>query len=237
MSTLPIHERFFTFQGEGLNMGRAAFFIRTYGCPLHCPWCDAAGTWHHDYKPESITRLTAEQLANEAAETGAPLAVITGGEPAIHDLSELTEALHDRSIEVAIETSGAYALRGDFDFVTVSPKRAKLPIAGALYAATELKLIIDSWAALQEWIDYVHRAMTEAEHIGTDVSWEAIWLHPEWSVRNSPVMQAITEAVKANGDPFRAGYQLHKLFLADALDKRAAVSVPLGGNPALGPSI
>lgn len=237
MSTLPIHERFFTFQGEGLNMGRAAFFIRTYGCPLHCPWCDAAGTWHPDYKPQSITRLTAEELAKEASDTGAPLAVITGGEPAIHDLHALTDALHALSIEVAIETSGSFPLKGDFDFVTVSPKRAKLPIPGALFAATELKLIIDSPEAVQEWVDYVHRSMTEAEEIGLDVNWEAIWLHPEWSTRNTAVMQAITEAVKSNRDPFRAGYQLHKLFLADALDKRAAVSVPLGGNPALGPSI
>jgi 6-pyruvoyltetrahydropterin/6-carboxytetrahydropterin synthase len=84
---LPIHEQFYTFQGEGAHSGRAAYFIRTFGCPVHCPWCDSAGTWHPDYIPKHIARLEPATLAAEVALTQAEFTVITGGEPAIHDLS------------------------------------------------------------------------------------------------------------------------------------------------------
>lgn len=47
MKTYPVHEVFSTFQGEGIHMGRGAFFIRLFGCPLHCPWCFGKGTRLH----------------------------------------------------------------------------------------------------------------------------------------------------------------------------------------------
>ena len=54
---IPIHEVFYAFQGEGVHMGKSAFFIRTFGCPLHCPWCDSAGTWHKDFIPKQIDKI------------------------------------------------------------------------------------------------------------------------------------------------------------------------------------
>ena len=94
MTKLPIHERFYSFQGEGTHLGKAAYFIRTFGCPVHCPWCDSAGTWHPDYIPKNINRFTPEELAVEASQTSAEFVVITGGEPTIHNLKALTDALH-----------------------------------------------------------------------------------------------------------------------------------------------
>ena len=91
---LPIHEQFYTFQGEGVHAGRAAYFIRTFGCPVHCHWCDSAGTWHPDYIPEKIERWSSQDLAAEVAKTKAEFVVVTGGEPAIHDLAPLVDALH-----------------------------------------------------------------------------------------------------------------------------------------------
>lgn len=108
---LPIHEQFYTFQGEGSHAGRAAYFIRTFGCPVHCPWCDSAGTWHPDYIPEKVERLSETKLAEEVSKTEAEFVVVTGGEPAIHDLKPLVDALHAIGRKVHLETSGAFLFR------------------------------------------------------------------------------------------------------------------------------
>ena len=154
---LPIHEQFYTFQGEGAHAGRAAYFIRTFGCPVHCPWCDSAGTWHPDYIPKHIDRLEPAALAAEVADTRAEFTVITGGEPAIHDLSALTAALHAVGQQTHLETSGAFPIRGAFDWITLSPKRWKLPLADNVARANEYKLIIDRPEAIAEYVD----ALTE----------------------------------------------------------------------------
>ncbi|NER01051.1 MAG: radical SAM protein, partial [Cyanothece sp. SIO2G6] len=76
-----------------MHLGRSAYFIRLFGCPVHCPWCDSAGTWHPDYVPKDIDRISPKALAEQAAASGAEFVVVTGGEPAIHDLGALTEEI------------------------------------------------------------------------------------------------------------------------------------------------
>ena len=227
--TLPIHEQFYTFQGEGAHAGRAAYFIRTFGCPVHCPWCDSAGTWHPDYIPKQIQRLGPETLVAEVVQTQAEFTVITGGEPAIHDLSPLTDALHAIGQATHIETSGAFPIRGTFDWITLSPKRWKLPLAENVARANEFKLIIDRTEAIDEYVS----ALTElGARLGPDA---IVWLHPEWSQHSNPdVLNAITEWIKAHGAPYRAGWQLHKNYAADSMDQRSAPPAPLGGNPQQG---
>lgn len=227
--TLPIHEQFYTFQGEGAHAGRAAYFIRTFGCPVHCPWCDSAGTWHPDYIPKQIQRLSAEALAAEVAQTQAECTVITGGEPAIHDLNPLTDALHAIGQPTHLETSGAFPIRGTFDWITLSPKRWKLPLDENVTRANEFKLIIDRPEAIDEYVS----ALNERGAALTPDS--IVWLHPEWSQHNNPdVLNAITEWIKAHGAPYRAGWQLHKNYSADTMDQRSAPPAPLGGNPQQG---
>ena len=208
---LPIHERFHSFQGEGCHAGRAAFFIRTYGCPVHCPWCDSAGTWHPDHKPQAINRIEALALAEEAAAAQPAFVVITGGEPTIHDLTPLTEALHAIDLPVHLETSGAFPIRGQFDWITLSPKRWKLPLEQNLSRADEFKIIVDAPGAIDEYL----AACPPPPGV-------PIWLHPEWNISTDPaILDAITARVKTSGDPFRAGWQLHKPYAADALDPRS----------------
>src|SRR6266700_593262 len=94
MNSLPIHERFHSFQGEGIHMGRPAFFIRTMFCPVKCPWCDSAGTWNPNWIPKGELRMTPEQLVDEVmAGPKVDFVVITGGEPTIHNLHSLTRNL------------------------------------------------------------------------------------------------------------------------------------------------
>ncbi len=223
---IPVHECFHTWQGEGVHLGRAAYFIRTYGCPIHCPWCDSAGTWHPDYTPDSIVRIPVTKLAEQAAASRPEFVVVTGGEPAVHDLAPLTDALRRSGLRIHLETSGAFAIRGAFDWITVSPKRWKLPLAEALAAADELKIIVDEPGAIAFWHDQLR------PYLHPD---RPVWLHPEWSRREDPViLHAISDWIKSRRAPYRAGWQLHKVYHVDALDPHSRANVPLGGNPELG---
>lgn len=224
MKQLPIHECFHTWQGEGTHAGRSAFFIRTYGCPVHCPWCDSAGTWHPHYKPKKLQKFSVGQLVDMAVASSAKFVVITGGEPAIHDLSQLTGGLHAVGLAVHIETSGSSPLVGEFDWITVSPKRWAPPLLEVMREASEFKIIVETPDSIKEWWDFLKPHWSQ----------QPVWLNPEWSQhRNPEVLRAISEYVKEHGDPFRAGWQLHKLYNVDALDSRSAPLVPLGGNPEL----
>lgn len=220
---LPVHEQFYSFQGEGVYAGRAAYFIRLFGCPVHCPWCDSAGTWHPKHIPKKIQRLDVDKLTETVASTLAEFTVITGGEPAIHDLSELCEALKKVDQAVHLETSGAFPLKGNFDWITLSPKRWKLPLEENIHMADEFKLIIDTPSAIEEYISIIgHKNVP-------------IWLHPEWSLHEDPmILNKITEWIKQHGAPYRGGWQLHKNYGADLLDAGSAPLVPLGGDTLLG---
>lgn len=217
---LPVHETFHTWQGEGCHLGRSAFFIRTQGCPVHCPWCDSAGTWHPDYVPSDIPRVAVDELTSAARQSGASFVVITGGEPTIHDLGPLCDALHQANLKVHLETCGAYPLRGEFDWITLSPKWWKLPLEENVRQANELKIIMEAPDTLDRWLDV----------LGSWIQCNAVWLHPEWSQHTNPaVLAAINQAVKTQGDPYRAGYQLHKLYRVDAESPGTRPPVPLGG--------
>ncbi len=115
-----------------------------------------------------------------------------------------------------METSGAFPLSGEFDWVTLSPKRAAAPLPECVAAASEFKLVVDAPDAVEHWIDALSRLGRRADDE------RPVWLHPEWSRRNDPaILGLITEAVKARRGPFRAGWQLHKLYRADSFDPRA----------------
>ena len=216
-------------------MGRSAFFIRTFGCPVHCPWCDSAGTWHKDYVPDHVDRMRIEELADEAVSWNPSFAVITGGEPTIQPkLPALVNSLTKRGIRVHIETCGAYRFDDTgIEWMTVSPKREKLPTKENLLNCNELKIIVDHPLAVDEWFATLDTICGSRE-------WSAdksVWLHPEWSQRDNPeVLNAISEAVKRSSpyERVKAGYQLHKLYKVDALDKNSKPTVPLGGNPEKG---
>lgn len=226
MSTiLPIHEYFYTWQGEGTHIGKAAFFIRTLGCPIQCPWCDAAGTWHPKYYPKKVQRLSIDFLAAQAKETACEFVVITGGEPAIHDLGPLTRLLKELGLKIHIETSGAFPLKGQFDWITVSPKWKQLPLIENLQKAHELKLIVEHAHSINDWMEFAK------PHIGPI----PIILNPEWTQHANPVvLNSISNTVKQYGFPFRASYQMHKLYRVDTLDSHSAQPTPLGGDFSLG---
>jgi organic radical activating enzyme len=230
MSTNPpayrVHEWFHAFQGEGVHMGRSAWFVRLYGCDQRCPWCDSAGTWHRDYFPKDlIVRTAVDVAALLGPEPG--FVVITGGEPTLYDLEPLTRVFHMDGRSVHLETAGHRPIRGDLDWVTLSPKPfGKPPLGENVRLANEFKIVVAKPEDVAVGLDAIADRTP-----GTPV-----WLHPEWSQReNSEVLAAICAAVASDSScTLRAGWQLHKLYRVDQLDPRSRPSVPLGGNPALG---
>ncbi|MBH55385.1 MAG: radical SAM protein [Opitutaceae bacterium] len=212
MKRLPVHETFYTWQGEGCHMGKPAYFIRLFGCPVRCPWCDSAGTWHPDHIPDVIEKWEIQELLHAALKNQAKRAVVTGGEPCIHDLRDLTKALNENNIQVHLETSGAFPIEGSFDWVAVSPKVYKDPLLSCLEEAQEFKLIVDTPESIVLW----------ENKIGHLYSGRPIWLHPEWSLRkDKTILEQINLKVKENNYDYRAGYQLHKLY---GVDEESAVT-------------
>src|SRR6476660_6760754 len=116
---LPVMEHFYTLQGEGYHCGKAAYFIRLAGCNVGCVWCDVKESWDADKHP-----LTAiDTIADKAASFPGRIAVVTGGEPLMHQLDPLCEELISRGFRTHIETSGAYPLSGKWDWICLSPKK------------------------------------------------------------------------------------------------------------------
>ncbi len=226
----PVYEHFYTWQGEGVHLGRAAFFIRLYGCPQKCFWCDSAGTWHPEYRPAKVELLSARAIQELVQHNSHPdaLVVITGGEPILFDLNALTDALHQIKRKVHLETSGIAPLRGNLDWITLSPKPFGMPpLLEVVQHSHEAKIIVHDLSDIAAGLEALEGLPPEA----------VIWLHPEWSKsrdKDRTVLNAITAAVKQN-PRLRAGYQMHKAYLADDLDPNSDKrKIPLGGNPNLG---
>ena len=135
-SLLPVNEVFTTIQGEATFTGMPSLFVRLQGCPVGCSFCDTKYTWEHQEHKE---KAPDEILAKNGKETdewgnfsvekilelakGVPHVVITGGEPFIHDLTDLTTAVIGTGRTVQVETSGTHTMKCHPDtFITLSPK-------------------------------------------------------------------------------------------------------------------
>src|SRR5687767_13536790 len=138
VSTLPVMEAFYTIQGEGFHQGKAAYFIRLGGCDVGCVWCDVKESWDASKHPY----MKIDAIVEGASQYPGRLAVVTGGEPLMHDCTELTAVLHKAGFITNIETSGAYGLSGEWDWICLSPKKFKPPVPEILQKAHELKVVI-----------------------------------------------------------------------------------------------
>jgi len=151
-----VHERFLTLQGEGLNMGRAAVFVRFAGCNLWsgreedratsvCTFCDTEFRGGDRFEGADALADAVFALWPEAA--AAPMVVLTGGEPLLQVDVALIDALHARGFFIAVETNGTQPLPCAIDFVCLSPK-STAPVV--LDRADELKLVYPQADALPE---------------------------------------------------------------------------------------
>ncbi|EKB29129.1 7-carboxy-7-deazaguanine synthase QueE [Aeromonas dhakensis] len=156
----PINEIFQTIQGEGVFTGLPAIFVRLQGCPVGCPWCDTRHTWVVDparevgvqavldcsNESDGWSKMSTAQILASFQQLGyqARHVVITGGEPCLYDLQDLSTALIAAGYQVQIETSGTSEIQThERTWVTVSPKinmKGGLPVlVSALERANEIK--------------------------------------------------------------------------------------------------
>jgi organic radical activating enzyme len=153
---LPLAEDFYTLQGEGAYSGTAAWFIRLGGCDVGCPWCDAKESWN----PRACPPVEVDEIVRRAAANPAKTVVITGGEPLMHQLDTLTDALHAENLKVHLETSGTHPFTGRFDHICLSPKKHRPPLDDAWHRADELKVIIATPEDLQ-WAEQCKSALAD----------------------------------------------------------------------------
>jgi len=167
---LPLMEEFYTIQGEGFHTGKAAYFIRIGGCDVGCHWCDVKESWDAELHP--LTRTDA--IVSNAAAVPAGAVVVTGGEPAMYNLSYLTAQLRQKGILTFLETSGAYPVSGSWDWICLSPKKNAPVLEENFAKANELKVIAYNRDDLR-W------AESNAARVRKDCH---LFLQPEWSRRN-----------------------------------------------------
>jgi 7-carboxy-7-deazaguanine synthase len=187
-------EHFYTIQGEGFHQGRAAYFIRLAGCDVGCVWCDVKESWDIN----NSQKLNVDEIVLLVKKSGAQLAVITGGEPLMHSLDEITTRLQKENIETNIETSGAYPLSGKWNWICVSPKKFKAPLPDVLPHANELKMIIFNES------DFIW-----AEQFAAQVTNDCkLYLQPEWE-KAEKITPLIVDYIKAN-PKWQLSLQIHK---------------------------
>lgn len=190
---LPLMEEFYTIQGEGFHKGTAAYFIRVGGCDVGCHWCDVKESWNAELHPPTAI----DQIVDNAVKYSKTI-VVTGGEPLMWNMEPLTVALKEMGLQTHIETSGAYSLTGQWDWICLSPKKNKLPTNEIYPLASELKVIV-----------YNKDDFRFAEEQASKVSKSCIlYLQPEWSNREK-MTPFIVDYIMQN-PRWRVSLQTHK---------------------------
>ena len=195
---LPVMEHFYTIQGEGYHQGKAAYFIRLGGCDVGCVWCDVKDSWDADKHPKFSIEAIANMAVLGSGDKKDVLAVVTGGEPLMHQLDNLTTALKNKGFQTNIETSGAHSLSGSWDWICLSPKKFKAPLNDVIDAANELKVVIFNKSDF-DW------AEKYAAQVNPDC---LLYLQPEWD-KAAEVTPMIVEYIKQH-PKWRISLQIHK---------------------------
>ena len=190
---VPLMEEFYTIQGEGFHKGTAAYFVRIGGCDVGCHWCDVKESWNAKTHPPTAIEVI---VAN--AVKYSDTIVVTGGEPLTWNMEPLTQGLKEKNLNTHIETSGAYPLSGQWDWICLSPKKNKLPVGHIYERADELKVIVYNKH------DLIF-AEEQAQKVGNDC---ILYLQPEWSVRDK-VTPLIVDFVMQN-PKWKVSLQTHK---------------------------
>lgn len=191
--SLPVMESFYTIQGEGFHKGKASYFIRIGGCDVGCHWCDVKESWDAGAHPI----IPAKEIIDEAIKYSETI-VITGGEPLMWDMTSLTNGLKSKNKIIHIETSGAYKLTGNWDWICLSPKKRMKPLDEFYNVANELKVIVYNK-------DDLKFAEQQAKKVNTNAH---LYLQPEWDNREK-MMPIMVDYVK-NNPKWKISLQTHK---------------------------
>jgi organic radical activating enzyme len=194
VDVLPVMEHFYTLQGEGYYQGQAAYFIRLGGCDVGCVWCDVKESWDAVAHP----LLSIDEIVLNVKQTPAKIVVITGGEPLLHNLDELTGRLKQSGFRIHIETSGSSQISGTLDWITLSPKKFKEPLPEVLPHANELKIIVFNKSDFAWAEKYAASVRSSCK----------LYLQPEWS-KAALITPLIVDYIKKHPQ-WQLSLQTHK---------------------------
>ena len=187
-------ESFYSIQGEGTHSGKPSYFIRLAGCDVNCDWCDVKDSWDID----SSQYKSIDEIIDEINKFSTDLIIITGGEPLMHNLTDLTSALKKLGKKIHIETSGTHPVSGYFDWICFSPKKFKKPLDEFFKISNELKIIISKDSDFS-WAEYLLRQIKNKPEL---------ILQAEWS-KSEIINPKILDYIKSN-PKWRISLQTHK---------------------------
>lgn len=173
---LLINEVFWSLQGEGRMTGTPSVFIRLQGCDVRCPWCDTGYSLNVNPalrlpdNDASVFAKTGESPAYTAADPAwlidaifaheSPVrhAVLTGGEPFLQPVNELLTLLVRAGFSTQVETSGSQCIVcPDEVWITLSPKRGKMPLHSSWSRANEIKVPVENEDDLAFYMPFLER--------------------------------------------------------------------------------
>ena len=137
---IPLMESFLSIQGEGFFSGKSSYFLRIGGCDVGCHWCDVKESWDPSIHP--LTKV--DDIIDKIKQYSVKIVVVTGGEPSMYNLDYLCQSLKLLDIKIHLETSGAYKLSGNFDWICLSPKKTLKPLKNIYDISDELKIIVSN---------------------------------------------------------------------------------------------
>lgn len=113
---MKVNEIFYSIDGEGRRTGELTTFIRLYGCPLKCSYCDTRYSCEKTDENIPYTEMAIEDIINEVNKYPTKNITVTGGEPLIQkDIKYLLRALSELDYDVNVETSGAIDISEYFE--------------------------------------------------------------------------------------------------------------------------
>ncbi len=232
MTQLLVNEIFETIQGEGSFTGTPSIFIRLQGCPVGCSWCDTKHTWETLEKDEQSPNVILQKRIDSPAYFktssmelielifsqgySARHIVITGGEPCMFDLNELSAGFIDNHYSVQIETSGTFEIKTHPEtWVTLSPKinmKSGMPVLhSTVLRANEIKHPV----AMQKHIDELDTLLQDVKQkFNLDdrvANLPLVYLQPISQLERATSL-AVETCIKRN---WRLSVQLHKYIGVD----------------------
>lgn len=218
---IKLSELFTSIQGEGNYAGFPTTFIRLFGCPLRCSWCDSKYTWDDKskwelYPLQDILRYTLRQKAKYVC--------LTGGEPLADYNLEPSRLICERISphrSISVETSGCFMLPGWRDLVESWVWDVKLPGSG-MFEENELDEL--SKLGFKDQVKFVVKDSTDFEQAlaiykeyklssvsGLTILWAPVYneLDLEW----------FAAKVIALGENNRLSIQVHKLIWGEKRGK------------------
>lgn len=205
--TFQVNNVFWTVQGEGLNRGSRALFVRMPRCNLKCSWCDTDFAGFREMPPAEL-----DFIVDEVHSRAYRLAVVTGGEPMLHrDVPRIVDRLVSKhGFRIAFETNGTApvpaAVRDHAPFICVSPKSDSVRLGKPAFhmleeyeSANELKLVVDRDFDFATALAFDARMHPDA----------ALWLSPEYDDRERQTQRILDFIAKR--PRWRLNVQMHKL--------------------------